>query len=80
MKATSRLKPVELRHSDFTPGFLGGLQRGLEFGPAIERVRAFAGLDLGEFGDDGEAFGLGKAGDGLALRFQTETGSALLLG
>jgi hypothetical protein len=63
-------KPIELRHSDFAFSFLSGFERGLEFGTAIERVRAFAGLDLGEFGDDGEALGLGKAGDSLALRFR----------
>ena len=59
MKATSA-KPVELRHGDFTPGFLGGLQRGLQCGPAIQSIATLAGLDLGELGDDGEAFSLGE--------------------
>ena len=68
-------KPIELRHSDFAFSFLSGFKRGLEFGTAIQSIATLAGLDLGELGDDGEAFSLGELGDGPALRFLTETGS-----
>ena len=51
-----------------------------ELWPAIQGVRALAGLDLGELGGDGEALGLGERGDGRALRLQAKAGTALLLG
>ena len=48
-------EPVELGDSDFALSLLSGFQRRLQLRTAIERVGTFAGLDLGEFGDDGEA-------------------------
>ena len=73
-------EPVELGDGDLTLGLLRRLQRRLQFGPAVECVAALAGLDLGELGDDLEAFGRGERGDGGALRLQAEAGTALLLG
>ena len=73
-------EPVELGHGNFTPGLLGRLQRGLQLRPPVERIAALARLDLGELGDDLEAFGLGKAGNSLALGFKAEARAALLLG
>ena len=73
-------QPVELGDGDLALGLLRRLQRGLQLRPAVERIGALAGLDLGELGDDLEAFGLGEGGDGLALRFEAEAGAALLLG
>ena len=46
--------------------------------PAVERVRAFAGLGLDELGDDRETFRLGEALDGRALRFNPEARALLL--
>ena len=73
-------EPVELGDGNFTPDLLGRPQRGLQLRPPVERIAAFAGLDLGELGDDLETFGLGKADDSLALGFEAEARAALLLG
>ena len=80
MNATSRREPVQLGDGDFALGLLRRLQRGLQLRPALQRVAALAGLDLGELGDDGEAFGGGEAGDSLALGFKAKTRAALLPG
>ena len=49
-------------------------------GAAVERVSALARLDLRQLGGDGEALGLGEAGDGGALGVEPEAGAALLAG
>ena len=79
MKATSRDSRSSLRDRDFAFGFLRRLQRRLQLRPAVERVSALAGLDLGELGDDLEALGGGERGDG-ALPFEAETRTALRRG
>jgi len=45
---------------------LGRCESGCELGTAIERVGAFAGLGLDEFGDDGDPLSFGEALDGRA--------------
>ena len=57
-----------------------GVERRRELGSPVEGVGTFAGLDLGELADDLEPFILGKASDGLLLRFKAKAGAALLLG
>ena len=49
-----------------------------ELRPAIERVGAFAGLDLDVFGDDCDVLCLGEARDGFALGFNSEARAVLL--
>jgi len=73
-------EPVELGDGDLTLGLLRRFQCGLQFGPTIQCIAAFAGLDLCELGDDLEAFSGGKRLDSRALAFQAEAGTALLLG
>ena len=80
MNATSRLRAIELGDRDLALGLLGRLQRRLQLRPALERVGALAGLDLGELADDLEAFRRGKGCNGLALSLEPEAGAALLLG
>ena len=53
-------EPVELGDGNFTLRLLRRLQGRLQLRPTVERVRTLAGLDLGELGDDLEAFGLGE--------------------
>jgi hypothetical protein len=54
-------------------------ERGGELRAALERIRALAAFDLDELGRDLEAPGRGEPGDGFALRFDPQAGSALLL-
>jgi hypothetical protein len=51
---------------------------GGELRAAIEGVRTFARLDLGELPKDPEPLGLGEPGDGGALGVKAETRPALL--
>ena len=53
-------QPIELGDSDFAFLFLRRLQRRLQLWPSVERVRALAGFNLGELGDDLEAFSRGE--------------------
>jgi hypothetical protein len=72
-------EPVELGDDD-RAGLVdlpGGLERGGELGPAVERVGTLAGLDLGEAMDDVEALLGGEVGDGLALGFEADAALAL---
>ena len=80
MNATSRDRRSSLRDRDLALGLLRRLQRGLQLRPAGQRIGAFAGLDLGELGHDLEALGRRERGDGLALGFKAEAGTALLGG
>ena len=57
--------------------FLAALERGGELRPAVERVGALAGLDLGEGLDQVEALGLGEAGERGLLRLEAKAGAAL---
>ena len=43
------------------------IEGGGELRPAIERIGALSGLHLDEFLEEGDALGLGEAGDGCAL-------------
>jgi hypothetical protein len=45
----------------------------------IERIGAFAGFDLGELGEQSDAFRFGKARDRRSLSLQAETRSTLAL-
>ena len=65
-------QPVELRDGDGALALARLGERRDELWPAIQGVRALAGLDLGELGGDGEALGLGERGDGRALRLQAK--------
>ena len=47
-------------------------QRCGKLWPSVERISTFAGFDLGELGEQGDAFRLGKACDGGSLGFQAE--------
>ena len=58
---------IELGHDDRAFGLAGKGEGGRQLRPSIESVRALAGFDLGELLDDGNALGLGKAGDRGAL-------------
>ena len=80
MNATSRLQPIELGHDD--RALVGGRppQRRLELRPALERIRALRGLNLGEGLGDGVALGRAEALDRGFLRVQAKAGLALLLG
>src|SRR4051812_38743232 len=69
---------VRLRDQDATLPCFCGSKRGCQLWPAIERIRAFAGLGLHEFSDDGELFGFGEALDRCALRLDPETRALLL--
>jgi hypothetical protein len=73
-------QPVELGNADGRLGTLGRLQRCRKLRPASERVGTLAGLDLGVFRGDLEAFRLRERGDGGALRFEAEAGAPLLGG
>src|SRR5262245_13702685 len=70
---------IQLRNDDRSLDAVGVSESCGELRSPLDRVAAFAGLDLGEGVDDHEAVGLGEAGDGVALRFQPEPGLALLL-
>ena len=60
------------RHRAFTvPAGLG--ESGGELRAALDRIRAFAGLDLDEFADDLVTLGGGETGDGRALGIDPET-------
>ena len=59
---------IELGNRDGAFPVTAGLgEPGGELGAALDRVRAFAGLDLNELGDDFEALGGGESSDGGAL-------------
>ena len=77
-------QPVEFSNDDWRALVVGVLDApgGLECRPQLRptpRV-AFAGLNLDKAGDDIEALGLAEAADCLALRFEPEARTALLLG
>ena len=78
MKATSRESRSSFATATSHLVCLCRLQRRLQLWSAVERVGALAGLDLGELGDDLEALGRGKGGNGLALGFEAQAGTALL--
>ena len=72
-------QPIELGNRDgaFTvPAGLG--ERGGELRATLDRIRAFAGFDLDELGDDLITLGGGEPGDRGALGIDPETGAALL--
>ena len=71
---------IELGDDDRALGYARGSKRCGELWPAIERIRAFAALDLDELLEEGDALGFGKAGDGGSLGFDAEAGAALPLG
>ena len=54
---------IELRHDDRAFGLAGQGEGGCQLRPAVEGIRALAGLDLGELLDDGNALGFGETGD-----------------
>ena len=82
MKWTSRDKSIELGDDDrrSLATALGGVQRRSELRATVERVGAFAGLDLGEGLQEVESLGFGETGERGLLRFEAETGAALTLG
>ena len=73
-------KPVELGDRDRALVLLGLGQRRRQLRALVERIGALAGLDLDELSHDFEALGLGKPGNGGALRFKTKAGLGLLAG
>src|SRR5258705_7334765 len=72
-------QPIKLRNSHLAFGLLRGFQCCFQFRPAIERIRALTGLDLGKLGNYLETFSLGELADRIALRFQAEARPALFL-
>ena len=62
----------ELGHQHRTLGLARCRQRCGELRPSIERIRALAGLDLGELRYEGDALGFGEAGDRCSLGFDAE--------
>lgn len=77
MKATSRREPVELGDDDGAAGLLRRRQSSRELRPALQRIGAFAGLDLDILTRDCETFALAELGDGTTLRFEAQAGAAL---
>ena len=65
-------KPIQLGDAYGGLGPLRLLQGGAKLRPPLERISAIAGFDLGVFGGDREALGLGERGDGGALRFEAK--------
>ena len=80
MKATSRLKSVELGDHDRALLPLGGVESALQLGSEFERVSSLAGLDLEELAGQVKALGLGKADDRLSLSLEAEAAFALAVG
>src|SRR5262249_26286009 len=72
-------QPIQLGDDDRALASSGIGQRGGKPRPAIKRVGAFAGLDLGKFGGDGKALATGKLRVRRTLRLKAEAGAALLL-
>ena len=80
MNATSRLSRSSLATTTSHLAFLAAVSAAFSCG---RRSSASAPLPVSTSVNSAmmlEALGLGKAGDGLALRFQAEAGAALLLG
>src|SRR5271155_4278058 len=74
MKWTSRLSRSSLETATAHLPWPAGLgERGGELRAALDRVRAFAGLDLDELGDDLVTLGGGEPGDRGALGVNSET-------
>ena len=72
-------EPVQLGHDDGAAIVaLGRRQCRRELRPPGQCIGALAGLDVGELADEVKPFGGGKAGDGLALGLEAETGSSTL--
>ena len=65
-------QPVELADNDRALGLSGGSERRSKLRPAVERVGALAGFNLGEGMYDLEAYLPGKARDGTLLRVQAK--------
>jgi len=73
MNATSR-RSIELGDDDRAAESLRSIERRCKLWPAIERLRALAGFDLGHFGRDLQPLGLGEPGDRRALCFEAVAG------
>jgi hypothetical protein len=65
---------VELCHQNRHLGLAGFGEGSGQNGAAVEGVGTLAALGLDMLGDDGEPFGLGEAGDGMALGFNAKAG------
>jgi hypothetical protein len=78
-KATSRDRRSSFETKTQHFAALAQARGGRELWPPVDRVGALAGLGLDELGDDRDAFGLGEAGDGRALRLDPEPRALLLL-
>src|SRR5215472_17445295 len=72
-------QPIQLGDEDRALASSGIGQRGGKPRPAIKRVGALAGLDLGKFGGDGKALATGKLRVRRTSRLKAESGAALLL-
>jgi hypothetical protein len=73
-------EPVELRGDDRAFQLAGHLEGRGKLRPALKRVSALTGLDLGESIYDVAALGSGKPGNGIALGLEAKPSGALLLG
>lgn len=65
---------IELGDDDRTAESLRSIERRCKLWPAIERLRALAGFDLGHFGRDLQPLGFGEPGDRRALCFEAVAG------
>ena len=71
---------VELRDDHRGLVLLGQLHRGGQLRPLLERIGAFAGLDLAEGLDQIVTLGLGEGGNRRLLGVEADAGLALLVG
>src|SRR5262245_39417952 len=70
-------QPVELCDEDRAFRLAGMRERRGQLRATVERIRAFAGLDLDMLANHLDTLGLGEAPDGGSLRFDTESALAL---
>ena len=78
MKCDVAAEAVELGDDHRRAVEAGGVERGLQLRPALERIGTLAGLDLLEDVDQVEALDFAEAGDCLELRVETEIAAAVL--
>jgi hypothetical protein len=69
---------IELGDDDRALGFSRSCERSGKFRAAVQRIGAFAGLDLDVLADEIDSFGLGKPLNGRSLCINAEPAFALL--
>ena len=77
MKATSRESRSSLATTMEQRDLLGSRQGCRELWPALQRIGAFASLDLDELARDSETLALAELDDRPTLRFQAQAGAPL---